>query len=85
MLKDEFDNFSICKVKPRVGLKLDNAINTTSNAIHSGQFRVVISVDTSTCISMLPGSMPGHRGCVMLRYSIHRSFRCRLCVACVYV
>jgi len=25
MLKDEFNNFSIRNVKPRVGLKLDNA------------------------------------------------------------
>ena len=27
MLKDEFNNFSIYKVKPQVGLKLDNAEN----------------------------------------------------------
>ena len=40
---------------------LHAAINTKSNAIHSGQFRVVISVDVSTCISMLSGSIPGRR------------------------
>jgi len=29
MLKDECNNFSVCKVKPPVGLKLDNAMLIT--------------------------------------------------------
>jgi len=44
MLKDEFNNFSICKVIPRVRLKLDNAdsISRLRLMMAASQMRVVL-------------------------------------------